>query len=108
MTDLLFLLRLPNFWELLSQPVSTFLEELYGNESDMSREFGDNEIVRDVIPDPNPGVQMMTGTPPEVGADFTHQADGCHTVDIDNSFGDVDENDANVFDNDFVDNQMVG
>lgn len=30
LTDLFFLLRLPNFWELLSQPVSTFLEELYG------------------------------------------------------------------------------
>ena len=39
LTDLLFLLRLPNFWELLSQPVSTFLEELYGNEQDLSREF---------------------------------------------------------------------
>lgn len=39
LTDLLFLLRLPNFWELLSQPVSVFLEELYGGEQDLSREF---------------------------------------------------------------------
>lgn len=39
LTDLLFLLRLPNFWELLSQPVSVFLEELYGNEQDLSREL---------------------------------------------------------------------
>ena len=30
LTDLFFLLRLPNFWELLAQPVSTFLDELYG------------------------------------------------------------------------------
>ena len=44
LTDLLFLLRLPNFWELLSQPVSTFLEELYGGvgEHDLSREFLNN------------------------------------------------------------------
>ena len=40
LTDLLFLLRLPNFWELLSQPVSTFIEELYGGgDQDLSREF---------------------------------------------------------------------
>ena len=39
LTDLLFLLRLPNFWELLSQPVSVFLEELYGGDQDLSREF---------------------------------------------------------------------
>jgi len=32
LTDVLFLLRLPNFWELLAQPVSAFLEELYGGE----------------------------------------------------------------------------
>ena len=38
-TDLLFLLRLPNFWELLSQPVSTFLEELYGNDNELSLDF---------------------------------------------------------------------
>ena len=42
LTDLLFLLRLPNFWELLTQPVSTFLEELYGNENDLSREYSLN------------------------------------------------------------------
>ena len=39
LTDLLFLLRIPNFWELLSQPVSVFLEELYGGDPDLSREF---------------------------------------------------------------------
>lgn len=41
LTDLLFLLRLPNYWELLNQPVSDFLEELYGS-------YGDNEISRSI------------------------------------------------------------
>ena len=41
LSDLLFLLRLPNYWELLNQPVSDFLEELYG-------QYGDNDLSRSI------------------------------------------------------------
>jgi len=69
LTDLLFLLRLPNFWELLSQPVSVFLEELYGGvgEHDLSREFMNPSSMapfgQDVIAHDAAGNEMAFGPP---------------------------------------------
>ena len=61
-TDLLYLLRLPNYWQLLSQPVTEFLNELYG-------QYEDSELSRSIDTRSNSasGIgQVMSGT---VGSD---------------------------------------
>jgi hypothetical protein len=36
LTDLLYLLNMPDFWECLNEPVIDFLREVYGNQNDES------------------------------------------------------------------------